>query len=205
MGSAPNKSLKIGADPFPPYQYYDNGVLRGSDYERVKSAGEKAGFDLEFFIDDWAAIERRFEQKTLDAVFQLPKTPEREQKYHFSKLLRTGATEVVAANGAIDIAGISDIQSKGYLLGVAEGVSYGAAVQALSDESKVVYSDNEKLLIAVAGQAVDFGIFDRGVKAFLAEKLSLSNIRAIEALTFNRELFIAFNDPAIRDAFDRYL
>jgi hypothetical protein len=34
-----SKQIKIGADPFPPYQYYDeSGSIRETDYEEIKAA-----------------------------------------------------------------------------------------------------------------------------------------------------------------------
>jgi polar amino acid transport system substrate-binding protein len=200
------KHLIIGADPFPPYQYYDStGILRGTDYERIKIAGEKAGFELEFLIEDWMLIEQKFSQKKLDAVFQLPKTPEREGQYLFSKLLRNGITEVITGHPTLDILSINDIEKQKYTLGVVEGISYGEEVQSLSPESKTTCSNNEDLLVAIGKNEIDFGIFDRGVKEFLAEKLSIKNIRVINALTFIRPLFMAFHDEEIKTVFDKYL
>jgi hypothetical protein len=117
------KQIKIGADPFPPYQYYDaSGSICGTDYEAIKAAGEKAGFNMEFVIDDWTLIERNFTDGALDAVFQLPKNPERERKFHFSKLLRDGATEVVTGQLSLQIGTIHDIEVHQYTLGVVDGV-----------------------------------------------------------------------------------
>jgi polar amino acid transport system substrate-binding protein len=200
------RRLRIGADPFPPYQYYDaQGLIQGSDYERIKNAGVKAGFELEFLIEPWSLIEQQFSQKQLDAVFQLPKTPEREKQYLFSKLLRQGVTEVVTANPVLEIASINDIPRKKATLGIVDGISYGEEVEALEQRSKVTYQNNEDLLLAISKREADFGIFDQGVKQFLLEQLSINNIRAIEALTFIRPLFIAFHDNEIRDAFDKFL
>jgi polar amino acid transport system substrate-binding protein len=200
------KHLIIGADPFPPYQYYDaNGILQGTDYSRIKDAGANAGFELEFLIEDWVSIEQKFAQKKLDAVFQLPKTPEREKQYLFSKLLRNGVTEVVTGHPDIEISSVNDIEMKRYTLGIVEGISYGEDVKALNQQCTVHYQNNEDLLVAIGKQEVHFGIFDRGVKQFLIEKLSVKNIRAINALTFIRPLFIAFHDKEIKDAFDKQL
>jgi hypothetical protein len=34
-------------------KYYDtNEILQGIDYEKIKTAGNNAGFELEFFIED---------------------------------------------------------------------------------------------------------------------------------------------------------
>jgi ABC-type amino acid transport substrate-binding protein len=200
------RHLIIGADPFPPYQYYDeNGILQGTDYERIKNAGIKVGFELEFVIEDWASVEQKFSENRLDAVFQLPKTPEREKQYLFSKLLRNGATEVVTGNPNIEITSINDIDAKKLTLGVVDGISYGGGVDSLNQKRKVSYQNNENLLLAISKCEVDFGIFDQGVKQFLMEKLFLENIRAIDALTFIRPLFMAFHEKEIKEEFDTYL
>ncbi|GHV04320.1 hypothetical protein AGMMS50229_05450 [Campylobacterota bacterium] len=200
------QKLTIGADPFPPYQYIDStGVLRGSDLLIVQTAGEKAGFEIELIIDDWAVVWKRFELGELDAVFQLPKTPEREKLYLFSKLLRNANTEVITGDPSIEISALSEIETHKYTLGLIEGIAYGADADALNADRKIFFSNNEKLLKAISDRQVTFGIFDQGVKQFLMDKLSINNIRVISALTFIRPLFIAFRNAEIRDRFDRYL
>jgi hypothetical protein len=78
-------------------------------------------------------------------------------------------------------------------------------MDALSDERKVKYESNETLLAAIAKSEVDFGMFDQGVKQFLIDKLSIKGINVIQSLTFTRQLYVAFNDIEIRNAFDKYL
>jgi ABC-type amino acid transport substrate-binding protein len=198
--------LKIGADPFPPYQYYDsNGILQGMDYERIKTAGIDAGFEIEFFVDDWTIIEQKFSQGDLDAIFQLPKTPEREKKYLFSKKLRDGVTEIVTGDSTVNISSIKDIEAKKYTIGVVDGISYGEEVNVLDPKCKIIYNDNEKLLSDIGKQKVNFGIFDQGVKQFIMGKLTIKNIYVINALTFTRQLFMAFHNERKRDIFDKHL
>ncbi|MDR2142204.1 MAG: transporter substrate-binding domain-containing protein [Deltaproteobacteria bacterium] len=199
-------NLLIGADPFPPYQYYDDqGALVGLDYEKVRAAGQKAGFELEFILEDWALIEEKFAQKELDAVFQLPKTPEREKNYLFSKLLRNGVTEIVTGNPLLSVTAISEIGRKKLSLGLIEGIAYNEEIQALDQGRQQFYPDNEQLLLALGQQEVDFGVFDQGVRIFLMEKLAVQNITVIEALTFIRPLFMAFHDKKTQILFDKYL
>jgi polar amino acid transport system substrate-binding protein len=200
------RHLIIGADPFPPYQYYDaNGVLQGMDYEKIKNAGIKAGFELEFLIEDWILIEQKFSQKKLDAIFQLPKTPEREKQYLFSKLLRNGTTEVITGHPTLEIYSLNDIEVQKYTFGVVEGISYGEDVKGLDKKCKKTYKSNEYLLAAIGEQDVHFGVFDQGVKQFLMEKLFIKNIRVMNSLTFIRPLFMAFHKKEIKEAFDKYL
>ena len=199
-------NLRIGADPFPPYQYYDAaGLLRGTDYETVRAAGEKAGFHMAFLLDEWGAVEQKMLAGELDAVFQVQKNPQRAARYCFSKLLRNAVTEVITADAGLSLAGYADIPGKGLTLGVQANYSYGDAIDSLDERCKRAYGSGEALLRAVHAGRVDAGVFDRGVKEYLMEQLHLSGIRALEGLSFDRPLYIAFNDAAVRDAFDTWL
>ena len=199
-------TLRIGADPFPPYQYTGpDGALQGSDYDRVRAAGEKAGFAMDFLIDEWGLIEQKMLAGELDAVFQVQKTTEREKKYCFSKLLRKAVTEVITANEALSLAGYADIPARGLNLGVQTNYSYGDEVDSLDGACKRNYDSGEGLLRAVHSGEVDAGIFDRGVKEYLLGQLGLGAIRALENLSFERPLYIAFHDADICKAFDLYL
>jgi ABC-type amino acid transport substrate-binding protein len=198
--------LRIGADPFPPYQYYDeDGVLRGSDYETVRAAGEKAGFEMEFIIGEWSLIEKKMSAGELDAVFQVQKTPEREERFCFSKLLRKAVTEIITGDEVLALSSCAGIPAGGLTLGVQANYSYGGEVDALDDACKKEYGSGEALLRAVQNREVDAGVFDRGVKNYLMEQKGIQGIRALEELSFDRPLYVAFIDPEIRDAFDAYL
>jgi ABC-type amino acid transport substrate-binding protein len=199
--------LLIGADPFPPYQYYDDvGVICGLDYESVKKAGEKAGFTMSFVLDDWQLIETQMKNRKLDVVFQLPKTPEREKLYHFSKLLRNAATEIITANPNLaNITNYEEIRTKKLSFGVMENFAYHKEVDLLDLSLKKAFKTQESLLLAIADGEVDLGVFDKGVKEFLTDKLSVKSLYVLDKLTFSRPLYIAFQDAEVRDAFNLYL
>ena len=74
------KLITVGADPFPPYQYYDeSGNLKGSDYDLVKKAFDLAGYNIKVVLDEWKKIEEDLINKVIDAAFQVQYTPERER------------------------------------------------------------------------------------------------------------------------------
>ena len=79
---------KIGADPFPPFQYFDkDGNIRGSDYETINNVILKMGKQAEYILDNWDDVEQKLINKEIDIAFQVQKTHEREKKYYFSNLL----------------------------------------------------------------------------------------------------------------------
>ncbi|MDR3122654.1 MAG: transporter substrate-binding domain-containing protein [Treponema sp.] len=200
------KQLRIGADPFPPYQYYDDQkILRGSDFEHIRAAGTAAGFAMEFTIDEWSRVERMFYERQLDAVFQVQKTPEREKHFLFSKLLRNAVTEFITGRADMKADSFEDLAAGACRLGLMQNYAYGEPLDSLNPALKTLYLDQESLLVAIAAKEVDAGVFDQGVKDFLMEKLGISTVYTLAALSFLRPLYMAFHDSEIRDAFDRFL
>jgi polar amino acid transport system substrate-binding protein len=200
------QQIRIGADPFPPYQYYDGrGILRGSDFERVREAGAAAGFEMEFEIGEWDRIERSFYERRLDAVFQVQKTPEREKHFLFSKLLRNAVTEFITGRADSKADSFEDLVAGNCRFGLIRNYAYGEPLDSLNPALKTLYPDQESLLVAIAEKEVDAGVFDQGVKNFLMEKLGISAIYTLPSLNFLRPLYMAFHNGEIRDAFDRFL
>lgn len=186
--------IKVGADPFPPYQYIDEyGRAAGSDYEEVSRIFQDAGYEIEVLIDDWSIVEEKFLSGELDALFQVQKNPEREEKFRFSSLLRNAVTEVITADKNLNLRTYQDIIDKGLKLGVLKGYAYGKEIDELPLSCKQEYESSEKLLRAVADGEADTGVFDQGVKAYMMEKLGLQGIYSIGELEFLRPLYIMYH------------
>lgn len=203
--------LKVGADPFPPYQYVDkDGKIHGLDYELVKKVLEDMGYDAEFIIDDWSKILKMFENKQLDLIFQVQKTPERERKWYFSDKLRDAITVVITSkNNKVKVKDLNDFIGKmsqhKWKLGVVKSYKYGEPFDSIPDQYKVFYSSNETLVTAVNNEKVMFGVIDLGVLNYLVEKHGLNNIRIVDNAKKARPLYVAFNDPLLRDEFNKHL
>ncbi len=200
------KLITVGADPFPPYQYYDeSGNLKGSDYDLVKKAFDLAGYNIKVVLDEWKKIEEDLINKVIDAAFQVQYTPEREKKYYFSNLLRNAVTEVVTGNKDLALNSFKEIEEKKLSIGVINNYTYGDDVDSLDSSLKVPYPDQISLLKAINDKVVDVGIFDKGVKEYLMKSSDLNNIHSIKALEFIRPLYVVFNNPELRDDFNNGL
>ncbi len=200
------KHIKVGADPFPPYQYgQDDGTLAGIDYSKVIAVFEKAGFTAEVELHDWPIVEQKLNSGEFSAAFQVQPTPERLKQYHFSNLLRNAATEVVTSRRDLELSAYSEIERKGLKLGVIEGYTNGPDIDALSKEAKRTYPSAVALLLAISQGEVDLGVYDRGVKQYLMDKNGITNIYPIEAMTFTRPLHVIFTDAALCAAFNAAL
>lgn len=201
-----NKKVRVGADPFPPYQYYDEaGSLQGSDFEVVKRTFAQAGFAAEVKLGPWDEIEAAMARGELDAVFQVQKTPQREAAYRFSDLLRNAVTEVITGDAALatheTLRSWTEAEARGLTVGVIKNYAYGAEIDNLSEALKVSYDSQEGLLHAIGTRTVDLGIFDRGVRMYLQERCGIEALYPIESLTFIRPLYVMFREEELKDAF----
>ncbi len=194
------KIINIGADPFPPYQYYDeDGNLKGSDYENIKNKFENMGYEVNIVLDEWKIIEDNVVNKKLDAAFQVQYTKERESKYFFSNLFRNAITEVVTGRPEIKLNSHKEIEENKLTLGVIANYTYGDDIDNIDSSLKVSYKDQTELLKAINDKVVDLGIFDKGVKEYILEKEEFSNIHSIKALEFIRPLYVVFSNESLRN------
>lgn len=192
-----NRVIRLGADPFPPYQYFDeNGSVVGTDFDLVSAMFRDKGYDVTCYIDDWAVVFGKFKAKELDAVFQVQKTPERAAEFAFSPCFRIGVTEVVTADPDLVVDKYSDIAEKGLKMGVSTGYSYGDAIDSLPAGIKTAYDTMEQLLAAVANKEVDVAVIDRGVKEFILERSSLPKLYNLPALDFDRDFYVMYHKDA---------
>lgn len=201
------KKLIIGADPFPPYQYLDSfGNIQGLDYETVIHAFSCVGYnDIEVRLDEWSKIATAIKEKRLDAVFQVQKTPQREQMYFFSNIFRFAETEGISRNCELENLTWYDVKNLKLSIGTIKNYAYGELIDALFSNDQCAFETQEKLLNAVSTGGVDIGIIDRGVKNYLQEKNGINPPHIIESLTFQRPLHVMFNDEFLCHEFNQGL
>lgn len=194
------KKIKVCADPFPPYQYIDkDGEVKGRDYEIVIEKLRLAGYDPEMCIAPWNQIYKEFENGEQDVLFQAQDSPERLEKFYFSKLLRYAVTEIVTANAElVDLKTYEDLTN--YKIGVIADFANGPEIDSLPSSCKVEFADTKEILQAVSSRKVDVGVCDHGVKEYLMTKEQV--LYPIKELTYQRPLYVMFRNQKQRDDFD---
>ena len=207
------KVLFVGADPYPPYQYVDDdGKTKGLDFEVIRDIIDKMGYDPIFIIKEWSVIEELLNNKRLDMVFQVTKTPEREKRYYFYEKLRdiieviiTSKEDVLSFTSMEEF--IKYIVGGNLKLGVMKGYRYGGPINSIPEENKIPYTSTREILDAVSSRQVDFGIIDLGILKYHVKKNreKYANIKVLENLRVIRPLYVVFNDPLLRDEFNKYL
>lgn len=200
------KNILIGADYFPPYQFIDDdGNMKGSDYEFIKSIFNKMNYDCEFIIDDWNVVENKFKKGKIDVAFQVQKTTEREKIAFFSNKLREARTSVVTNNKELSksFKSFEKILGK-YKIAIIDGYKYGDFIDNL-DRKHLKYLKNDDVILKYLDSTENrFAILDREVFNNIRNLVD-TPLYEIEELEFGRELFVMFNDEKLRDEFNKYL
>ncbi|MFK9094198.1 substrate-binding periplasmic protein [Bacillus salipaludis] len=199
------KKYLVGADPFPPYQFYNEmGVLEGSDYRQVEEIINKMGATAEYVLDDWSRIEKKLIDKEIDIAFQVQKTPEREKLYYFSNLFRNAITTIISFTDE-DIKSVEEIALLGKKLAVIKGYKYGDVIDLLPERIKVFCNDQEEHVEFIVQNKDDYAVVDLGVFEYQAQERDFKGVKILRHLDFSRPLYVVFNNPSIRDEFNRYL
>ena len=86
MGAAFADTLTMGTNAaFPPYEYYEEGVIVGIDAEIAAAICEKLGYDLEIIDMDFGNLISSVASGKIDfAMAGMTKTPEREESVNFT-------------------------------------------------------------------------------------------------------------------------
>lgn len=199
------KKYLVGADPFPPYQFYNEiGVLEGSDYRHVEEIITKTGAITEYILDDWSQIEKKLINKEIDIAFQVQKTPEREKLYYFSTLFRNAITTIISLTDE-DIKSVEDMVLLDKKLAVIKGYKYGDIIDLLPERIKVFCNDQQEQVEFVQKGKVNYAVVDLGVFEYQAQKSNYKGIKLLRHLDFSRPLYVVFNNPLIRDEFNMFL
>ena len=187
--------IQFVADPYPPYQYNDDGKVQGIDHDVIQAAFREHGLETHTRLFAWDECIRIMEAGLADGLFQIQPTAERARTFHFSTLLRTART-VFLGNSNIPI-DLSDMQMeadvlKKYSLATVRGYSYDSAIDELSGPNRVYVADQKALLIGLSQGAFDLALMDWGVAVFLCQKLGIEGVGKVAGFEYQRQLHVAF-------------
>jgi polar amino acid transport system substrate-binding protein len=189
------KLIQLVADPYFPFQYVEDGEIRGIDHDVIQAAFREHGIETHTRLFAWDECIRIMEAALADGLFQIQPTAARARTFHFSTLLRTART-VFLENSSIPI-DLSNMQTEAavlekYSLGTVSGYSYGSAIDGLSGPNRVFVVDQEALLIGLAQGNFDLALMDWEVAVFLCRKLGIEGVDKVAGFEYQRQLHVAF-------------
>ena len=186
---------RLVADPYPPYQFEEHGMVRGVDHNIIAESFKIHGITAETTLQGWDECMAMMNSGKADGIFQITTTPERKARFLFSEQLRAASTLFFRRSGfSIDLNSRVDLayQLGGLKTGVLSGYSYDPAVDSLSDELKVVTDSSESLLYGLRQGKFDLALMDQGVAAYLMAKLLIEDIDTVPGYKISRQLYVAF-------------
>jgi polar amino acid transport system substrate-binding protein len=195
-------TARLVADPYPPYQYEEEGAIKGADHDVVHQAFRTAGIEARTALHPWDECMRRMESGLADAVYQIMKTPEREHSYLFSDLLRAAKTVLFGLK--YGVAGDAQRSNRfsarrpteglftGLRLGVLGGYSYHPVVDGLAPAQKIETAGHGLLIQGLREGKFDLALMDLGVAERLFNELDIEDVARVGSLEITRDLYLAF-------------
>ncbi|MBQ3667717.1 MAG: amino acid ABC transporter substrate-binding protein [Clostridia bacterium] len=172
MGAAFADTLTMGTNAaFPPYEYYEEGVIVGIDAEIAAAICEKLGYDLEIIDMDFGNLISSVASGKIDfAMAGMTKTPEREESVNFTVTYAIGVQSVIVPEGSA-ITTIDDLYAEGntYMIGVQQGTTGDIyCTDDFGDDHVAKYLTGADAVAALVAGKIDCVIIDNNpAKAFV--------------------------------------
>lgn len=135
----PACSLKMGLDPYEPYQFSDmDGQIRGLDVELVQAIASESGCALSFVQQDWTNLLAGVRSGEIDLLSGASRNADRERYANFSAPYRDEVFALFVLRedaGKWQAAGFDElVAAKAMRVGITDGYLYNDAVNALLDD-----------------------------------------------------------------------
>jgi polar amino acid transport system substrate-binding protein len=188
-------TVKLVADPYPPYQFEENGRIIGIDHDVITESLKVHGIAAETSLHGWDECMAMMADRKADGIFQITRTPERAEQFLFSDRLRTASTLFFKRTGlGVDLDGTAQLapQLSNLKIGVLSGYSYDPAIDSLSGSCKVERESSEALFGGLLQDEFSLALMDQGVAAYLMKRMRMKEIDSARGYEISRELYVAF-------------
>ena len=163
--SAP-KSYLVGTDAeFPPFGYYENGVLTGYDIEFFEALAKEEGIEFKWVPMDFKGIIPALESKKIDIIIaSMEKTEDRAKSVLFTDPY--GAEDknqqLVGLNTASDIStgSLNEVKEKGKKVGVVLGHRSDTIASAVEGLEVLSFDNISSVFMALQSGKIDYTLTD---------------------------------------------
>jgi len=163
-----DKEYVVGTNAeYPPFEYLEDGEIKGFDPELIQLLSEKVGFKYKWANMNFDGLIPAIQTNKIDIVIAgMSVTPERENAVLFSMPYLTSKTAFVT-NKKNPIKGLDDLENKTY--GAELGTTKEATARKIKGAEVVPFSNNTAALIALKNGRVDGIVMDESVAINYAE------------------------------------
>ena len=172
------QELLVVFEDYPPYEYLEDGVVKGVNIDIVREAFRRMGVTPTFETRPWKRALAELEYGDIIALSSGFKVPGRETYAIFPSEYLTMVTNVIIALSAsgVKIKSLEDL--RGLTIGVIREYSYGHEFDSMEGLTKVEASSNLQLLKMLLNQRMDVILGSRSGMKFMAERMGkLANIK----------------------------
>jgi polar amino acid transport system substrate-binding protein len=197
--------LRLVADPYPPYQHADGGLVRGLDHDLVTAVFAAAGYEARTELLPWSECLAAVREGDADAIYQITPTAERSEWMAFSRSFREAQTVLYRRRGelpeGLGEGGLAALAAR-CRLGALAGFSYGPQASAAPVAAR--FESDDELLHGLREGEVDVVLVDAGVATHL---LSDDRLEPIPGFSAGRPLHLGCRADLVEIAreFDRGL
>lgn len=212
MTSGYARTLELLTLQYPPYEYSENGEIKGIAVEIVREAFQRMEQPIQIKLYPWVRAIRMIEKGEADAIFTAYKNPTREEFSDYSKgvLMPQTVSLFVRKDSPIEFGGdLGELAE--YHFGVVKGVSYGSIFDQTVKRGAI-----PKLDVAITGEInmlkLMKGRFDilvsnkYGALHILKQTGRLDHVRELSPEVQSVPSYITFskkrNLSSVRDEFD---
>lgn len=211
-GAAGAQAVRLVTGHYPPYEYEEDGEVKGMVVEIVREAFRRAGRPVRIEVMPWARALQEAQSGRADGLFAAVKTPERERQLAYTRepLVPLVVSMFVRADASIrfggDLAPLSGLR-----FGVVNRFSNGAAFDgaAASGRLPLVEAANatEHNIRKLLAGRIDVMVNNRyGARYFLRRLGAQDQVRELRPPLDESPSYLAFSrqrdDPVLRAALD---
>jgi polar amino acid transport system substrate-binding protein len=199
IGIAFAAPIKIVTSPWPPYEFNDNGQLKGTDVDVIREAFSRMGIPVKIEMYPWSRCLKMVQSGEAEGIFTLSKNPKREKFLIYPEEVINYSENVFFYNKKKPFEFDGTVESlKGRLIGTTRNYNYRDDFMK-SNLFKRDDADSDMAGIRkIANGRDDLFICDKLVGSSLAKKEGLlSKISYIKTPLSKKKMFLAFrkNNP----------
>lgn len=196
----------VGAETdWPPYDFTENGEVKGYSNDLLRLAAQKTGLSLEFISGyTWAQLIDKFGKGQVDIMPAIYVTPEREKSMAFTDTYAVNPSVLVSHEASTDIRGLGDLSGK--RLAVPKGFSLSNHLAENHPDIRQVSVPNVlDGLKAVSLKKADGFIGSLGVISYFLKENLIPGVRIVDEVVPDRSkitdlhMAVRHETPVLRD------
>jgi len=185
--------LPIVFEEYPPYEYIEDGVVKGMNMDIIREAFKRMGINPTFEPRPWKRALFELKAGEILALSSGFKTKEREHFAVYPDAPLGTETNVIitTVDRNFEIRALDDL--KGLNLGVVREYVYGEPFESIHGLTKIKAQSSEQLLLMVLNGRMDVAIGNKAVFRYLAKQMHAENRIKIIYEVGSEPLYLMFS------------